>query len=109
MMAQLNDEMEQDELTVLVDPDIADLVPGFLENRRRDVDTLRQALRDGNLGAVSFIGHTMKGAGAGYGFPVISNIGSALEQYGKSGNASAAALDVERLSTYLEQVRVIEE
>jgi hypothetical protein len=31
-------------VTVYIDPDLADIIPGFLENRRRDVQILQTAL-----------------------------------------------------------------
>ncbi|MCC2667778.1 MAG: putative cytosolic protein, partial [Armatimonadetes bacterium] len=65
---------------VYADPDISDLIPGFLQNRRRDVDALRQALERQDFAALAMMGHTMKGAGAGYGFERITEIGGDLER-----------------------------
>ena len=108
-MADLPELTDCDDYTVTIDPDIADLIPGFLENRRRDVDSLRDALARSDFQAVSFIGHTMKGAGAGYGFDTISEIGSFLERGGPAGDAGPLLAAVDRLSTYLDRVTVVYE
>lgn len=108
-MAEFTNAPENADFTVTVDSDIADLIPGFLENRRRDVTQLRTALQTADFKAVSFIGHTMKGAGAGYGFAVISEIGSFLESGGPAGEAAPLEAAVDRLSSYLDQVTVVYE
>jgi len=59
-------------IVVKVDPEIADMVPRFLENRSRDVARLREALGRADAEAVRAIGHTLNGVGGGYGFPAIS-------------------------------------
>jgi HPt (histidine-containing phosphotransfer) domain-containing protein len=102
-----SDATGSDDFIVQIDPDIADLIPGFLENRRRDVSSLRQALANSDFQAVSFIGHTMKGAGAGYGFATISEIGAALEQGGPAGDAVPLIAAVDRLDGYLQNVTVV--
>ncbi len=65
---------------VAVDPDLQDLVPGFLENRRKDAAALDRAAQAKDLSTVRLLGHRMKGDGGGYGFHEISKIGDALEQ-----------------------------
>jgi PAS domain S-box-containing protein len=65
---------------VRVDSSLAKLVPGFLEGRRRDVDTIAAALERSDYDIVRIVGHNMKGAGAGYGFSRITEIGASLEQ-----------------------------
>ncbi|HXX76829.1 MAG TPA: Hpt domain-containing protein [Nitrospiraceae bacterium] len=69
----------QAKVTVYVDPALAEIVPGFLENRRRDVQSLQIALQQNDLKTICVLGHRMKGDGGGYGFDTISAIGEALE------------------------------
>jgi hypothetical protein len=65
---------------VPVDAGLATLVPGFLENRRRDLDAIASALARSDYENVRILGHNMKGSGAGYGFDRITEIGTCLEQ-----------------------------
>ena len=59
---------------------LAELVPGFLEGRRRDIDAIAAALERSDYDDVRILGHNMKGSGAGYGFNRITEIGASLEQ-----------------------------
>jgi HPt (histidine-containing phosphotransfer) domain-containing protein len=91
---------------VEIDPDIADLVPGFLENRQRDIQKATEALAQSDFAALAMLGHTMKGAGAGYGFEEISVIGGAMEAAAKQADSQSVANSIERLKRYLERVEV---
>ena len=62
-------------ITVRIDPDIKELVPGFLDNRRRDVARLQELVTAGAFAEIRLLGHSMKGAGGGYGFDRISELG----------------------------------
>lgn len=89
------------------DPEIASLVPGFLESRRDELQLCRQALEAGEFPRIQSSAHRMKGTGRGYGFDEISRIGAALEDsaYRRDGAAVARLLD--QLDSYLRQVTVV--
>ena len=65
-------------------PTIAARRPAFLANRRQDLVKMRDALAAGDFAAIQSIGHNCKGIGTGYGFPDISNLGSAIEKAAKA-------------------------
>ena len=65
---------------VRVDSSLAELVPGFLENRRRDVEAIAAALEHADYENVRILGHNMRGSGSGYGLNRITEIGASLEQ-----------------------------
>lgn len=92
---------------VQVDADMAELIPRFLENRRKDVAAIPAALERGDYDAVRTIGHDMKGTGAGYGFDEITALGAALEQAAKDGHRQEIRRLRDALATYLERVEVI--
>ena len=94
-------------ITVSVDADLEDLVPGFLENRRKDVTALATAVRTKDLKIVRLLGHRMKGDGGGYGFQEISNIGEALEQGAIKEDWKSIAEKTEALTAFLAQVDVV--
>ncbi|MEO8305432.1 MAG: response regulator [Betaproteobacteria bacterium] len=83
-MATLIGAIEEHTLgLVRVGSNLAALVPGFLEGRRRDVETIAAALERSDFDNVRILGHNMKGSGAGYGFSRITEIGASLEQAAK--------------------------
>lgn len=94
-------------ITVSVDHDLEDLVPGFLENRRKDAAALARAAQSGDLKTVRLLGHRMKGDGGGYGFQLISEIGEALEQAARREDWKVIAEKTEILTVFLAQVDVV--
>src|SRR5436190_936667 len=71
-------------IAVRANPRFADLIPGFLLNRRQDVILMLNALDRGDFKTVGDLGHGMKGAGGSWGFQRITDIGAALEQAAES-------------------------
>ncbi len=94
---------------IAVDPDISDLIPGFLDRKREDAHRIIEALRDGELDTVARLAHRLKGEGGSYGFDEISEIGAALEFAVKTGEIEAARRFAAELATYLEGVQVVYE
>ncbi|HET8580382.1 MAG TPA: Hpt domain-containing protein [Nitrospiraceae bacterium] len=86
---------------------LKDLVPGFLNNRRKDVIAINQALETGNFDEIQILGHKMKGDGGGYGFDAISEIGAALEQAAKNQDPAKIQRCAGELSDYVERVEVV--
>ena len=94
-------------VTVSIDPDLEDLVPGFLENRRKDATALARAVETQDMKTVRLLGHRMKGDGGGYGFQEISQIGEGLEQAAIRQDWKAIAEKIESLAAFLAEVDVI--
>jgi CheY-like chemotaxis protein/HPt (histidine-containing phosphotransfer) domain-containing protein len=91
---------------VRVDASVADLVPGFLENRRRDVGTITEAVARGDFENVRILGHNMKGSGSGYGFDRITEIGASLEEAARREGAGEIRAQCAELVHYLDHVDV---
>lgn len=96
-----------DRIPVIIDPDLADLVPGFLNNRRHDVDKLKHLLESDNFTDIRMIGHCMKGAGGGYGFDPITDIGGTIERAALASDRQTIRQGIEQLADYLARVDVV--
>jgi len=94
-------------ITVHIDPGLEELVPGFLENRRGDVQILETALEQNNLAQIRIIGHRLKGDGGGYGFDAISMVGAALEQAAAREDRDAIRRHTAELDEFLARVTVV--
>lgn len=92
---------------VRIDRFIEDLIPGFLNNRREDIKSLRGAAETGDMEELQRLGHTMKGTGAGYGFDKISEIGAAIEQAARQDDAETILQLTNELETYLATLKVV--
>jgi CheY-like chemotaxis protein len=97
----------KDTILVRANPKFADLIPGFLQNRRHDVIEMLDALDRGDFETVESLGHDMKGAGGNYGFQAITDIGAALEQAAESADTDASRKWVDELSRYLDRVELV--
>jgi HPt (histidine-containing phosphotransfer) domain-containing protein len=98
---------QEEKIIVHVDPDIADLIPGFLENRRKDIKTMGESLTQGDFETIQILGHSMKGAGGSYGFDAITDIGKSLEQAAMAKDSGGIKQMVQELSAYLDRVEVV--
>jgi HPt (histidine-containing phosphotransfer) domain-containing protein len=92
---------------VSIDPDLEDLVPGFLENRRQDAAVLAGAAQRRDVKTVRLLGHRMKGDGGGYGFEEISRIGEVLEQAAVREDWTVIKEQTHALAAYLAHVDVV--
>ena len=108
-MNQPSIQPSSDRFIVQVDPEIEDIVPIFLQNRRDDVESLSKALEDGDFETIRILGHSMKGSGGGYGFDAITDIGNCLEQAAKSQSLREIRRLIEELASYLNRVEVVYE
>jgi HPt (histidine-containing phosphotransfer) domain-containing protein len=94
-------------ITLYIDQGLEEIVPGFLENRRRDVQTIETALQNNNLSQIQVIGHRMKGDGGGYGFEAISDLGAGLEQAAAREDRDAIRRHTAKLIDFLARVHVV--
>ncbi len=97
---------DADRISVRIDPDLADLIPGYLENRRRDVDVVRGALDQRDYDLIRSVGHKMKGSGGGYGFDPITRIGAVLEAAAVKADPDRIREALRDLSDYLERIDI---
>lgn len=95
-----------EKITVTIDPDLEDLIPGFLENRARDLRELATALDRRDFDAIRITGHSMKGSGGGYGFDALTELGASIETAGRAADAAAIARLIGELDDYLQRIEV---
>ena len=72
--------MKKNTHTVIVQKDLEDLIPVFMSNRRKEIETLRLALESADFEQLRQLGHRMRGVGNSYGFEQISEIGKQVDQ-----------------------------
>ncbi|HSB45947.1 MAG TPA: Hpt domain-containing protein [Nitrospira sp.] len=91
---------------VTIDQGLEEIVPGFLENRRKDVASLETAMQKNDLKTVRLLGHRMKGDGGGYGFQEISAIGDVLEHAAMREDRTVITEQINKLADFLARVEI---
>jgi HPt (histidine-containing phosphotransfer) domain-containing protein len=97
----------EEEIIVHVDAYLEPIIPRFFELRCEDIKVINRNIEKGDYETIMRIGHSMKGAGGGYGFDYISEIGAAIEVAAKENNTEDIRRWVDELSIYLEKVEVV--
>lgn len=93
-------------IKVVVDADLADLIPGYLDKRRQDIGKIEEALNRGDMEAVRIIGHSMAGSGGSYGFDEITRLGRTMEKAAKENEGVILRDALRDLQSYLSRVVV---
>lgn len=98
--------MDTDFHKVHIDPSLADLIPSYLQNRRKEIQDLEAALQAGEFAEIAKLAERMIGVGTPFGFPYITNAA-------KTMRAAAARNEVKTVRdlqaayrSYLKMVRV---
>ena len=101
--------MNQKTITVIVAKDLEDLIPTFMTNRGKELETLRVALGAGDMEQLRQLGHRMKGVGNSYGFEQISVLGKKFEDDAKTRDLPALQALIVEYADYLARVKVVYE
>lgn len=105
-----NKNPEQNEkIVVRIDAELKDLIPGYIQNRYKDIEIMSKALESGDYETIRTLGHSMKGSGGGYGFEAITEIGANLEKWAKENNGDEIRGEINELSDYLKNIEIIYE
>jgi len=96
-------------IIVTVAKDLEDLVPTFMKNRAKELDTLRSALASRDFEQLRQIGHRMKGVGNSYGFEKVSQFGQHIEDRAKAADTAAIAATIDEYADYLARVQIVYE
>ena len=107
--AALEHTATEGRIQVRPEPGMEEAVPRFLQNRQTDVRVMTAALQRDDFEQIRTLGHNMKGAGEGYGFPGITVIGQLIEEVARARDAGKVRVQIAALSRYLSRVEVIED
>lgn len=94
------------EFNIEIDEDLADIVPGFLENRKKDFVELQGFYQEKNLKEIEKIGHKVSGSSGGYGFHDLGKIAKEMENLAMSGKIEGIDSLIERFENYITNVKV---
>lgn len=102
-----NQVSHSEKIRIHVDPVLQELIPGYLENRGKDLLVYQQALENENFDTIAIMGHSMKGSGGGYGFNDLSSIGRAIEKAARNKDKESVRQSIIDLEDFLKRLEVI--
>ncbi len=91
---------------LVLDADLQDLVPGFLNSRRRDLQTLDAALEGGDFERIARLGHNIKGVAGSYGFQRLSTFGTELQAAAIREDRGTLENLAQAMSAHLAQLKI---
>ena len=101
--------MNDHDYRVTVAKDLADLIPVFMRNRHKELDSLKLALASGDYEQLRQLGHRMKGVGNSYGFARVSTLGKLIEDGARSRDSVGLEARIAEYGEYLSKVQVVYE
>ncbi len=87
-----------------VDPDIMDLVPGYLQSCRKTMTTVHNMMHNKDLEALRITGHNFKGTASPYGFTALGELGAKMEKAAVYGDLHDLEAIIAEINGYLERV-----
>lgn len=91
---------------IVVDAELADLMPGYLSNRKEELEKLPALLRSGDFEQLKSIGHRLRGSGGGFGLDFLTELGRRMEESGAAGDRSALERQTDELKAFLEGLQI---
>src|SRR5436853_7889279 len=98
--------MDASSYKVTVARDLEDLIPVFMSNRRKELDTSRVALAAADFEQLRQLGHRMKGVGNSSGLAHVSTLGKHVEEGARSGDRPALESSIREDAEYLAKVPI---
>jgi HPt (histidine-containing phosphotransfer) domain-containing protein len=94
--------------SIYVDPDLADYIPTFVANRKKELIQAKSDLDAKNFEALRALGHTLKGCCASYGFVELGELGKKLEMLSKEEKSEDIASLLKDMNWLLDHYQVVE-
>lgn len=94
-------------ITIEIDQDLQEIVPGFLENRAKDLIELKTAVENNDIKTLEKIGHKVAGSSGGYGFDELGKMAKNLELKAIDGHFEECASLVGQIEAHLNELEVV--
>ncbi len=91
---------------VKIDPDLQEIVPGYIQKRINEIPALKNALLALDFSALETLGHRLKGSGGGYGLNELGKLGAELEAGAKTKSVAKIAATINAIEEYLNNLEV---
>jgi len=93
-------------IIVTIDSELQEIVPSFLENRKKDLIQIKDFLANSKWDNIESIAHKLAGNAGSYGFNDLGNIGASLEDACKAGDVTAIHDYCAQYQNYMDNLQV---
>lgn len=87
--------------------EIRELVPAYVEARKREVPEMMRLLAAGDFERIGALSHNIKGTGSGYGLPELTRMGAEINEAAKQADGQSIGKQLMELGNYLNQVKLL--
>jgi len=91
---------------VQIPEEVRDIAQAYLESRKRDLGTLKDALTRKDFDFIARLSHKTKGTAGGYGFDELGSIAKTLETGAKSENPADTRSAIDAMGRYLSDIEI---
>ena len=95
-----------EKIIVNVDSSLRPIIPSFLNNRQKDIQKLKTAIKEENQQEVQIIGHQIKGNSGCYGLVTLGKFGEELEEAAKKPDWNNIKLIIEKIVDHLDHLEI---
>lgn len=99
--------MNKAKILVIVESDLKEIVPGYIEKRKQDIPLMREALKKEDFKTLQSMGHKLKGNAGGYGFDQLGLLGAEVEAAAKTGNGLFIEEALKKMEDYFSVLEII--
>ena len=89
------------------DPDLEDLIPSFMQNRKNELVDLEQFISKNDFDGIRRMAHTWKGICRPYGFVHLETLSRSLEDAGERESRGDVETILGEMKDYLANVRIV--
>lgn len=94
-------------LKIEADPDLKDLLPEYIEKRKKELAEMQTAVAGGSLDIIEKHAHSTKGHAAGYGFDGLGEICENLDQAAADGDIDKVKAMLNEYDSYINNVEIV--
>lgn len=99
--------MVGEKIVIKVDSELKDIVPGFIEKRKKEISSMWDSLNKKDFNTLQTLGHRLKGNAGGYGFDHLGSLGATIEISAKAKDAARIEPVLKELEDYLSRLEVV--
>ena len=107
MPMRFEGEVLADKIVIHINPEVLDLVPGYINNRKNDLPVIKQYLENNAFEEIRTMGHKMKGGGNLYGLEQVTLMGDKIEKAAIALDKKPIEEALAVLEDYLNRVEVV--